>query len=205
MVTDHIRYDLLVQEALRSVVKRVLETVERNGLPGEHHCFISFRTDAPGVQLSPMLRQRFPREMSIILQHQFFGLKVSDDAFDVGLHFGGIPERLHIPFDSIVQYGDPSVGFQLRFDMEDDEDEELLSAEETDIGDDEMAPAPTPIAPPPMKLAEAPPSTPRSSEPAPLPVKAAPAKSGRGAREATPNEDTTGDAKVISIDAFRKK
>ena len=205
MVTDHIRYDLLVQDALRSVVKRVLETVERSGLPGEHHCFISFRTDAPGVQLSPALRQRFPREMSIILQHQFFGLKVSDDAFDVGLHFGGVPERLHIPFDSIVQYGDPSVGFQLRFDMEEDEDEEILAAEETDTGNDEMSPAPAPA--PPVKLAETPPAAPRGagSEPALLPAKTAPAKPSRVSREAPSQDEAPGDAKVISIDAFRKK
>ncbi|RFB79580.1 SspB family protein [Methylovirgula sp. 4M-Z18] len=202
MVTDHIRYDLLVQEALRSVVKRVLETVERNGLPGEHHCFISFRTDAPGVQMSPALRQRFPREMSIILQHQFFGLKVGDTAFDVGLHFGGIPERLHIPFDAIMQYGDPSVGFQLSFPSDEDDEEEMLAAEETETGDDEMSPAPAPV-----KLAETPPPAPRgaASEPTLLPAKAAPAKPNRAPREPAPRDEAPADAKVVSIDAFRKK
>src|SRR6516165_8131097 len=96
MAVDHIRYDLLTQEAMRGVVRRVLKDAAAKGLAGEHHFFISFATRAPGVKLSPRLQAQYAEEMTIVLQHQFWDLSVTDDAFEVGLSFNGIPERLMI-------------------------------------------------------------------------------------------------------------
>ncbi len=100
MTTDHIRYDILARDALRGVLRRVLTDAAQNGLPGEHHFFITFFTKAPGVKLSPRLLAQYPEEMTVILQHQFWDLRVTDDHFEVGLSFNGIPERLVVPFDS---------------------------------------------------------------------------------------------------------
>ncbi|OYX69883.1 MAG: Stringent starvation protein B, partial [Rhizobiales bacterium 32-66-11] len=97
---DHIRYDLLAQEALRGVVRRVLSDVARDGLPGDHHFYVSFDPRAPGVRLSQRMREKYPEEMTIVLQHQFWDLNVSEHAFEVGLSFGGIPERLLVPFSA---------------------------------------------------------------------------------------------------------
>jgi hypothetical protein len=134
MATDLIRYDLLVQEALRGVVKTVLDNVARDGLPGGHHCFITFRTNAPGVRLSNTLRQRFPQEMTVALQHQFERLEVSDKAFEVGLSFNGRPERIMVPFACIIQYDDPEVGFRLRFDIQDDQEFGMPTPDEANPG-----------------------------------------------------------------------
>src|SRR3974390_2896399 len=101
MAEDHIRYDLLTQQALRGVVRTVLTDVAKKGLPGDHHFFISFNTGAEGVRISERLRAQYPQEMTIILQHQFWDLTVSEHGFDVGLSFGGIMEKLSIPFDAI--------------------------------------------------------------------------------------------------------
>lgn len=116
MATDHIRYDLLAQDALRGLVRKVLADAAKSGLPGEHHFSISFRTDADGVKMSPRLREQFPQEMTIILQYQFWDLKVTDTAFEVGLSFSGIPEKLTIPFAAIKSFFDPSVQFGLQFE-----------------------------------------------------------------------------------------
>lgn len=120
MPVDHIRYDLLTQEALRSMVRRVLTDAARNGLPGEHHFFISFDTRHPAVRLSPRLRGQYPEEMTIVLQHQFWDLTVADEGFEVGLSFGGVPERLHVPFEAVKGFFDPSVQFGLQFQLESD-------------------------------------------------------------------------------------
>jgi uncharacterized protein len=117
MTTDHMRYDLLVQDALRGVVRKVLGDAGRNGLPGEHHFFVSFRTDAPGVRISAALRTRYPEEMTIVLQHQFWDLGVTEHAFEVGLSFKGVPERLLVPFDALTGFVDPSVQFGLKFEQ----------------------------------------------------------------------------------------
>ena len=117
MAQDLIRFDLLVQEALKGVVRKVLIDASENGLPGEHHFFISFRTHAPGVRLSPRLMQRHPEEMTIVLQHQFWDLAVTDTTFEVGLSFNGIPERLLVPFDALSGFWDPSVDFGLKFEL----------------------------------------------------------------------------------------
>src|SRR5436190_5902299 len=117
MPVDHIRYDILVQEALRGMVRDVLaEAAKNKGMPGEHHFFITFDTTADDVLLSPRLRAQYPEEMTVVLQHQFWDLKVTDEAFEVGLSFGGVAERLRVPFDAIKAFADPSVQFTLQFE-----------------------------------------------------------------------------------------
>ena len=119
MATDHIRYDVLARDALRGVLRRVLTDAAEHGLPGEHHFFITFVSTAEGVKLSPRLLAQYPEEMTVILQHQFWDLTVTEDRFEVGLSFGGIPERLVVPFNSIKSFFDPSVQFGLQFDPSD--------------------------------------------------------------------------------------
>ena len=119
MATDHIRYDVLARDALRGVLRRVLTDAAEHGLPGEHHFFITFLSTAEGVKLSPRLLAQYPEEMTVILQHQFWDLVVTEDRFEVGLSFGGIPERLVVPFNSIKSFFDPSVQFGLQFDPSD--------------------------------------------------------------------------------------
>jgi hypothetical protein len=119
MPDDHIRYDLLAQQALRGVVRTVLADVAKKGLPGEHHFKITFNTTAPGVRLSDRLRAQYPETMTIILQHQFWDLGVGDSGFEVGLSFGGISERLSVPYDSIVAFYDPAVQFGFQFEAAD--------------------------------------------------------------------------------------
>src|SRR6201994_432711 len=116
MPTDHIRYDVLARDALRGVLRRVLADAAEHGLPGEHHFFITFLSTAEGVKLSPRLLAQYPEEMTVILQHQFWDLVVTEDRFEVGLSFGGIPERLVVPFNSIKSFFAPSVQFGLQFD-----------------------------------------------------------------------------------------
>ena len=116
MATDHIRYDVLARDALRGVLRRVLTDAAEHGLPGEHHFFITFLSTAEGVKLSPRLLAQYPEEMTVILQHQFWDLTVTEDRFEVGLSFGGIPERLVVPFNSIKSFFDPSVQFGLQFE-----------------------------------------------------------------------------------------
>jgi uncharacterized protein len=116
MATDHIRYDVLARDALRGVLRRVLSDAAVHGLPGEHHFFITFLSSAEGVKLSPRLLAQYPEEMTIILQHQFWDLAVTDDRFEVGLSFGGVPERLVVPFSAIKSFFDPSVQFGLQFE-----------------------------------------------------------------------------------------
>jgi uncharacterized protein len=119
MATDHIRYDVLARDALRGVLRRVLSDAAEHGLPGEHHFFITFLSTAEGVKLSPRLLAQYPEEMTVILQHQFWDLVVTEDRFEVGLSFGGIPERLVVPFNSIKSFFDPSVQFGLQFEPSD--------------------------------------------------------------------------------------
>ena len=119
MATDHIRYDVLARDALRGVLRRVLTDAAEHGLPGEHHFFITFLSTAEGVKLSPRLLAQYPEEMTIILQHQFWDLVVTEDRFEVGLSFGGVPERLVVPFAAIKSFLDPSVQFGLQFEPSD--------------------------------------------------------------------------------------
>jgi hypothetical protein len=111
-----IPYDEIVQDALRAVVGRVLgEVALSGGLPGEHHFYITFKTRAPGVSIPKHLIERFPDEMTIVIQHRFWDLKVEDDSFSVGLSFGGVPATLHVPFAAVTQFHDPAVEFALTF------------------------------------------------------------------------------------------
>ena len=119
MATDHIRYDVLARDALRGVLRRVLTDAAEHGLPGDHHFFITFLSTAEGVKLSPRLLAQYPEEMTVILQHQFWDLTVTEDRFEVGLSFGGVAERLVVPFNSIKSFFDPSVQFGLQFEPAD--------------------------------------------------------------------------------------
>lgn len=118
MAEDLIRYDILAQEALRGVVRKVLSEVARTGLPGDHHFFISFVTRAPGVRMSQRLLEQYDKEMTIVLQNQFGALRVSETGFEVELSFDGRPELLAIPFSALKGFFDPSVQFGLQFDVE---------------------------------------------------------------------------------------
>jgi len=139
MATDHIRYDVLARDALRGVLRRVLTDAAEHGLPGEHHFFITFLSTAEGVKLSPRLLAQYPEEMTVILQHQFWDLTVTEDRFEVGLSFGGIPESLVVPFNSIKSFFDPSVQFGLQFEAADAAAEEPASSLPA-------VPAPSPVA-----------------------------------------------------------
>lgn len=116
MATDHIRYDVLARDALRGVLRRVLTDAAERGLPGDHHFYITFKSKADGVKISPRLLAQYPEEMTIVLQHQFWDMKVAEDRFEVGLSFGGVPERLVVPFNAITSFLDPSVQFGLQFE-----------------------------------------------------------------------------------------
>jgi hypothetical protein len=111
-----IDYEALQQDALRGIVRAALQQIAKSGLPGEHHFYISFLTQAPGAVLSKRLKEKYPHEMTIVLQHRFWDLLVSDDRFEVKLTFDGVPERLVIPFASIKVFIDPSVHFGLQFE-----------------------------------------------------------------------------------------
>jgi hypothetical protein len=117
MAEDLIRYDILAQDALRGVVRKVLSEVSRTGLPGEHHFYVSFATRAPGVRISSRLLAQYPEDMTIVLQHQFWDLSVTEHAFEIGLSFNGAPERLLVPFTAVKGFLDPSVQFGLHFDI----------------------------------------------------------------------------------------
>jgi hypothetical protein len=127
-----IPYDEIVQDALRAVVGRVLREVEQSGgLPGEHHFYITFKTRNPGVSIPKHLLERFPDEMTIVIQHRFWDLKVEEDSFTVGLSFGGVPATLHVPFAAVTQFHDPAVEFALTFhaDAAEEPSEEHEAAE----------------------------------------------------------------------------
>src|SRR5918992_111778 len=114
-----IDYEALSQDAMRGVVRTVLGHTARSGLPGDHHFYISFDTQAPGVVLSRRLQDKYPEEMTIVLQHRFWDLVVSEDRFEVKLTFDGIPERLVVPFAAIKVFFDPSVRYGLQFETPD--------------------------------------------------------------------------------------
>lgn len=115
MAEDQIRYDVMTQDALRGVVRSVLEKIAKTGLPGEHHLYIAFDTHGPGVSVSDRLKEQYPDEMTIVLQHQFWDLEVSHERFEVKLSFNNVPERLVVPFAEIKAFYDPSVQFGLQF------------------------------------------------------------------------------------------
>jgi hypothetical protein len=116
MPDDLMRYDLLAQNALKGVVREALRIAETTGLPGEHHFYIAFNTKHPGVVLSEKIATRYPREMTIVIQHQYWSLKVHEDSFEVELSFDNVPEHLIIPFDAVKGFLDPAVQFGLQFE-----------------------------------------------------------------------------------------
>ncbi|MDQ1186425.1 SspB family protein [Agrobacterium larrymoorei] len=132
MGQDHIRYDILAQDALRGVIRKVLSEVAATGrLPGDHHFFITFLTGAPGVRISQHLKAKYAEQMTIVIQHQFWDLKVTETLFEIGLSFSDTPEKLVIPFNAIRGFYDPSVNFELEFDVPLAEEEEVQEAEIT--------------------------------------------------------------------------
>jgi len=177
MADDHIRYDILAQEALRGVMRKVLAEVARTGLPGNHHFFITFLTGAPGVRVSSRLRERYPEQMTIVIQFQYWDLKVTDTGFEVGLSFSDVPEKLEIPFSAVRGFYDPSVNFELEFDVKTD-----------GVADEEPAATPEPLA----VVAEKKPETKKKAAADAEKKPAAADAAGKG-------------ADVVSLDAFRKK
>jgi hypothetical protein len=181
MPVDHIRYDILAQAALRGVVRTVLADAAKKGLPGEHHFKVTFSTGAPGVRLSERMRAQYPQEMTIVLQHQFWDLIVSDDAFEVGLSFGGVPERVAVPFDAVTAFYDPAVQFGFQFETTEaapaDANARSGSAENADAAAAQLHAAEPPSA---------------AAEPATQAAPAAEAGSGGG-------------GEIVRLDRFRKK
>jgi hypothetical protein len=201
MAVDHIRYDILAQEALRGVVRTVLLDAAKSGLPGEHHFYISFDTRADGVRISPRMLAQYPEEMTVVLQHQFWDLVVTDDGFEVGLSFGGIPERLVIPFASIKGFFDPSVQFGLQF-----EDITTSEAQGAQTNQPDQANAGDSAG----KSAARPPAEHKRPPPAlaavPTPANPEPAAAKPSATEPDDGPDKpTGSGEVVRLDRFRKK
>ncbi|MGB3487297.1 MAG: ClpXP protease specificity-enhancing factor SspB [Xanthobacteraceae bacterium] len=143
MATDHIRYDVLARDALRGVLRQVLTDAAEHGLPGDHHFYITFLSKAEGVKISSRLLSQYPEEMTIILQHQFWDLVVTPDRFEVGLSFGGVPERLVVPFSAIKSFLDPSVQFGLQFETADSADGALVTDQTETLPSAAAAPAAT--------------------------------------------------------------
>src|SRR5579863_1861652 len=177
MPIDHIRYDVLTQQALRGVVRTVLVDAAGKGLPGEHHFKITFSTVAHGVRLSERMRAQYPEAMTIILQHQFWDLAVGDEGFEVGLSFGGIPERLAVPFAAITAFYDPAVQFGFQFETIDTE----ASAEHGGAAPEIATPA-----------------VPSEPDALPAPATAKPKEPAAGPKK-------IGSGEVVRLDRFRKK
>lgn len=121
-MTGSIDYGTLMHRAMRGLIQEVLTDVAENGLPGAHHFFITFDTTHPDSELAPWLRERYPSEMTVVMQHWFDALEVGDEGFSVTLNFGEAPERLYVPYDAIRTFVDPSVEFGLRFETQEDDD-----------------------------------------------------------------------------------
>jgi hypothetical protein len=186
MGEEGLRYDAMVEQALRSVVRRALSYAAERGLPGDHHFYVSFRTNDPGVDIPAQLRSRYPNEMTIVLQHQFWGLDVGEDAFGVTLSFSDVPERLTIPYSAISAFADPSVRFGLQFDS--------IQGEGGDVV--------TPMAAPEQRQQPAEPSA-ADSPFAPVEVAS---RTGEAADDEAPEEEEApAGGKVIMLDPYRKK
>lgn len=127
-MSQTIDYGNLMHRAMRGLIQRVLQDVAKDGLPGEHHFFITFDTMHPDVELADWLSDRYPEEMTVVMQHWFDKLNVTDDGFSITLSFGDSPEPLYIPYDAIRTFVDPSVEFGLRFETQDDEDDTPIAA-----------------------------------------------------------------------------
>lgn len=183
MTKDWLRYDRMVEDALRGVVRRALNEVASSGLPGDHHFYLTFRTVEPGVHIAPTLRNQYPKEMTIVLQHQFWGLEVNEDNFAVTLSFGGKHERLVVPYRAIVSFADPSVKFGLQFESA------VPAGEGESEGEGAKSRAVTP-----KDLND-------------LPRSAQERAGARGESAAENDKDDAGKAgaEILALDAFRKK
>jgi hypothetical protein len=208
MSVDHIRYDILAQDALRGVVRTVLQDAAKHGLPGDHHFYVTFDTRAEGVQLSPRMLAQYPEEMTVVLQHQFWDLVISESGFEVGLSFGGIPERLIVPFAAIKGFFDPSVQFSLQFAQM---DETAPQGQEPERENARPVRARSSKRPPAQQRAPAPsgmPAVPTPANPEPTsPESTAPEQADPG--KAVPSEEDVrkreSGAQVVRLDRFRKK
>lgn len=148
MTEDYLNYPALIDQAMRQMVWDVMRRVEKDGLPGEHHFYISYDTTHPGVKMSDQLREKYPKNITIVMQHQFWDFKVEDKQFHVTLSFGGAPEKLTVPFAALTAFADPSIKFGLQFQADEaaevvpgligDEHsvEELLFDDDDDIQDE---------------------------------------------------------------------
>lgn len=186
MSEDKIPYDVLASEALRGIIRTVLTRVQKRGLPGDHHFYITFDTGAAGTILSKRLKAQYPEEMMIVLQHKFWDLLVYDDRFEVKLSFNSVPERLVIPFSAIKSFFDPSVqfGFNPNLFMPDDASLDDAPAAPPAEPDDERAAIPRPV----LKLEPAAVSGPEIEPPI--------------RQEEQPKQES---AKIVELDLFRKK
>src|ERR1044071_2194339 len=191
MPVDHLRYDILAQAALRGMVRGLLADVAKKGLPGEHHFYVTFDTHADGVRISPRLLEQYPEQMTVVLQHQFWDLKVTDEIFEVGLSFGGVAEKLVIPFAAITAFVDPSVQFALQFETVEEGEEEAGSPRKP------KAP-PAGMTVPASEGKTRPPA--RSAAPKPAEAPAA-----KNADEPAKPDDKPAGAEVVRLDRFRKK
>ena len=194
MSQHELRYDRMVESALRDVVRQALALVAEHGLPGNHHFFITFRTDHPDVEMTATLVERYPKEMTIVLQHQFWALRVAEELFEVTLSFNDKPERLIVPYAAISSFADPSVRFGLQFDVadgdaeDDDSQGDLVSA--IDASNNGL-PAAAPTGSKDLAARRDSPEAQRHGEDA---------ASGDGEADAG-----SGDEKVVTLDTFRKK
>ena len=191
-MADQIRYDLLTQQALRGVVRSVLSDAAKKGLPGEHHFYVTFDTKAPGVRISERLLGQYPEEMTIILQHQFWDLTVNEQGFEVGLSFGGITEKLGVPFEAISGFFDPSVQFGLQFEEVTEGEAQQAApanAQQSNTQDKSAKKKRGPTSVPAV-------AAPEPSPAAPVPVSAAP--------DRKPEKSKSG-GEVVRLDRFRKK
>ena len=205
MTVDYIRYDILTQDAMRSVVRTVLADAATKGLPGDHHFFITFDTRAEGVALSPRIRAQYPKEMTIVLQHQFWDMIVTDERFEVGLSFSGIPERLVVPFRAITGFVDPSVQFGLQFAASPDGDE---AADETPAdGGGARPPARHEREPATAQILPTPANPDAEGKPAAKVDNKSEKKSGKepDPKGSKGDEEPPGGGEVVRLDRFRKK
>lgn len=188
MSEDLMHYDQLAKEALRDVIRRSLKRVlDEGGLPGEHHFYISFNTQDPGVRISPRLHTQYPDEMTIVMQHQFWGLEVNEDKFTLELSFNNVPEKLTIPFEAINGFFDPSVQFGLQFDNDEANENQKSLKDDLVRIEEEIAKSIEDT-----RKAE---SGKKSSTPSKKGAKGKTAKSDKK----TPKQDN-----VVSLDSFRK-
>jgi len=176
MSDDLIGYNEMVDEAMLNVVRQAVDFAVENGLPGKHHFYITFKTEHPGVDIPEQLHKRYPDEMTIVLQHQFWNLSTAGNAISVDLSFNQKLEHLHIPFASIVTFADPSVNFGLQFHSANDQEAVEPAAAEPKKSADQESPAPKKVA-----------------------------QSNKKPASKPPEEEESGNGNVVTLDAFRKK